>query len=420
MSSILIKNIANLVQVRQVHKNENTSLRPVKGEAMSDLPLLENAWLLLQGDKIEDFGQMDSCPDRADQIIDATDKMVFPSWCDSHTHLVFAGSREQEFVDRIRGLSYEEIAKRGGGILNSARKLNETPEEILLEQAYQRIQEVCRYGTGAIEIKSGYGLSLDGELKMLRVIQRLKKMTGLTIKATFLGAHAIPLAYKKNRAAYIDLIIEEMLPKIAEEELADYIDVFCEKGFYSVAETEKIILAGKSYGLKAKIHTNQFNCMGGIQTAVKHKAISVDHLEVLNEEEILCLQASDTMATLLPSAPFFINDHYPPARKMIEAGLAIALATDFNPGSTPSGRMSFVLSLACIKMRMLPEEAIHAATINGAFAMELGHTHGSITRGKQANVFLTKKMPSIAYLAYAFGTDLIDTVIINGKIIDKV
>ncbi|MFK8103617.1 MAG: imidazolonepropionase [Saprospiraceae bacterium] len=420
MSSILLKNIATLVQVDSIDYTEKASLLPIKGEAMSSLPQLQDAWLLLREDKIADFGTMDTCPVAADQVIDATGRMVFPSWCDSHTHLVFAGSRETEFVDRIRGLSYEEIAKRGGGILNSAQRLRDTSEELLLQQAYERLQEVMRYGTGAIEIKSGYGLSVAAEIKMLKVIQRLKKMTGLTIKATFLGAHAIPLAYKQNRAAYIKLIIEEMLPQIGEEGLADYIDVFCEKGFYTVAETEAIMEAGRTYGLKPKIHTNQFNCMGGIEAAVKYDAVSVDHLEVLNDAEIACLQSSNTIATLLPSAPFFINDHYPPARKMIEAGLPIALATDFNPGSTPSGRMSFVVSLACIKMRMLPEEAITAATLNGAFAMELGHSHGSIAKGKQANVFLTKKIPSIAYLPYAFGTDLIDTVIINGKIIDKV
>ncbi len=409
---LLIRDIKTLVQIEE----RPTSM--VSGSAMADLPSIDNAFLLLENGYIADFGAMENCPEYADKIINASGKMVFPTWCDSHTHLVYAGSREGEFVDRIRGLTYEEITRRGGGIMNSAKRLRDTPAEVLLENAYQRLLEVQSYGTGALEIKSGYGLNLDSELKMLRVIQRLKTMTEMTIKATFLGAHVIPQEYKENRTAYVDLIVDQMLPRIAEEGLADYCDVFCEKVAFSVAETERIIAAGQKYGLKAKIHTNQFNSMGGIQAAAKYDALSVDHLEVVNEEEIDCLKANKKMmSTLLPSAPFFLNDHYPPARKMIDAGLAVALATDFNPGSTPSGRMPFVLSLACVKMKMTPEEAINAATINGAYAIEEQTRLGSITRGKLANVFITKPMPSVAYMPYSFGTDLIETVIIKGKVI---
>lgn len=389
------------------------------GREMDKLSTLENAWLLLKDEQILDFGSMDNCPDRADEILDVEGKMVFPTWCDSHTHLVFAGSREGEFVDRIKGLTYEEIAKRGGGILNSAKRLQATSEDELYEQSYQRLQEIISYGTGVVEIKSGYGLTVESELKILRVIKRLKENTSATIKATFLGAHAIPLNYKSNRVGYIQLIINEMLPRIAAENLADYIDVFCEKVAFSVQETEQILFAGKRYGLKPKIHTNQFNCMGGIQAAIKAEAISVDHLEVVNEIEIAALQQSSTIATLLPSAPFFINDHYPPARQLMNANIPIALATDFNPGSTPSGRMSFVLSLACIKMRMTPNEVINAATLNGAAALELEKDYGSIAKGKVANIFITKKIPTIGYLMYAFGSDLIDEVILKGKRIYK-
>ena len=413
MGSILIKNIKKLVQVDE----STTSPRSVvKGEAMRQLPSIENAWLRIDGDRISDFGTMENCPESAGTIINAEGKMVFPSWCDSHTHLVFAGSREGEFADRINGLSYEEIAMRGGGILNSAQRLQNTSEEQLFEQSWKRLEEVKNFGTGAIEIKSGYGLTVEAELKMLRVIRKLKEQSDLSIKATFLGAHALPKAYKNDRKAYIDLVINDMLPKIANEGLADYIDVFCEKVAFSPEETELIIQAGQKFGLKAKIHTNQFNCMGGIQASVRNNAISVDHLEVVNDEEIECLLNSDTMPTLLPSAPFFLNDHYPPARKIIDAGLPVALATDYNPGSTPSGKMPFVLSLACVKMKMTPEEAINAATINGAAAMEIQNTHGSIGIGKVANVFITKPIPSIAYIPYSFGSDHIETVILGGKI----
>ncbi len=410
MPSILIQNIKLLTQVRK-------TVEPLKGAEMRDLPGLKNAWLLIDNQKIKDFGTMDTCPDNADEVIDATGRLVLPSWCDSHTHLVYAGSREGEFVDRINGLSYEEIARRGGGILNSAARLQDTPEEELFEQASLRLEEIQSYGTGAVEIKSGYGLNTEAELKMLRVIRRLKEKSKVAIKATFLGAHALPLKYKADRNAYLDLLIDEMLPKIADQGLADYIDVFCEKVAFSVEETEQVMEAGAKYGLKPKIHTNQFNCMGGIQASVKHGAISVDHLEVINEEEIDCLLNSNTIGTLLPSAPFFINDHYPPARQMLDAGMAVALATDFNPGSTPSGRMPFVLSLACIKMRMSPEEAVNAATVNGAFAMELGSTHGSIAKGKVANVFITKPISSVAFIPYSFGSDLVDQVILQGSLI---
>ncbi len=409
MASILIKNIKKLVQAEE-------SRQIVKGKAMAHLPAIDNAWLLIEGKTISGFGKMDTCPDTAETVIHADGKMVFPSWCDSHTHLVFAGSRETEFVDRIKGLTYEEIAARGGGILNSAERLQQTSEEQLYEQSQLRLEEVKNFGTGAIEIKSGYGLTLEAELKMLRVIRRLRENSPLTIKATFLGAHALPKAYKQNREAYIRLVIDEMLPQIAGEGLADYIDVFCEKVAFTPDETGRIIQAGARYGLKAKIHTNQFNSMGGIEASVRNGAISVDHLEVVNDAEIDCLLGAETMPVLLPSAPFFLNDHYPPARKIIDAGLPVALATDYNPGSTPSGKMPFVLSLACIKMKMTPEEAINAATINGAAAMELQATHGSIGKGKIANLFITKPIPSIAYIPYAFGGDHIEQVILNGRL----
>lgn len=407
--SILFKNIKALIQV------ETTQREVVRGAEMQHLPVLEHAFLLTEGERIVHFGSMDDCPDRAEEVIDCAGRLVFPCWCDSHTHLVFAATREEEFVDRIRGLSYEEIAARGGGILNSARKLRATSADELFEQAMERLEEVSHAGTGAIEIKSGYGLTLESELKMLRVIRRLKEASKLTIKATFLGAHAVPLEYRPNREAYLRLLIEEMLPAIAAEGLADYIDVFCEKIAFSVEETERLIEAGAKYDLPAKIHTNQFNCMGGIQVSVRHGARSVDHLEVVNDEEMACLNSAQTIPTLLPSAPFFLNQgHYPPARKMIDAGLPVALASDYNPGTTPSGRMPFVISLACIKMRMLPEEAIHAATLNGAFAMEVQKDHGTIAKGKYASVFVTKKIPSIAYLPYAFGSDVIERVMLKG------
>ena len=407
---LLIKNIKQLVQI------EEKARKWVAGKAMADLPSLNNAFLLIENGKIADFGEMKNCKHKAETIVDASGKMVFPSWCDSHTHVVYAASREHEFVDRIKGLSYEEIAENGGGILNSAKRLQATSEEELLHDALERLNEIQGFGTGAVEIKSGYGLSLESELKMLRVIKKLRKLTPLTIKATFLGAHAIPTIYKNNRAAYIDLIIDEMLPQIAAENLADYIDVFCEKGFFTPEETEKILLAGKNYGLKAKVHANELAYSGGVQVGVKCDAISVDHLECVGDDEINCLLQSETMPTLLPSTAFFLNLEYAPARKMISAGLPVALASDYNPGTTPSGRMPFVISLACIKMRMLPEEAINAATLNTAYAMDVSDELGSIAKGKKANVFITKPMDSIARIPYSFGSDLIETIILNGEI----
>ena len=406
----LFTNIKTLVQA------ETTSRRLVKGADMAHLPLLNDAWLLTEGELIHSFGTMDTCPTRADEILDVSGRMIFPCWCDSHTHIVYAGSREAEFVDRIRGLSYEAIARRGGGILHSAARLRATPESVLVEQAQARLLEIQGFGTGAVEIKSGYGLSVDAELKMLRVIRRLREWSPLSIKATFLGAHALPPEFRDNREGYLRLVVEEMLPRIADEGLADYMDVFCEKGFFTVAETERLMEAGARYGLRAKIHTNQFHSLGGIEAAVKHRALSVDHLEVLTEAEIALLRDSDTMPTLLPTAPFFINDeHYPPARQMLDAGLPIALATDYNPGTSPSGRMPFVLSLACIKLRLRPEEVINAATLNGAYAMELADSHGSIVPGKIANLFITRPIPSVAYLPYAFGSDLVERVFIRGQ-----
>jgi imidazolonepropionase len=408
MPTTLIHNIKSLVQV--YHETPSA----VKGEALKKLPQLNNAWLLFEYDRIKDFGPMASCPENADNYVDAEGGMVFPSWCDSHTHLVFAASREGEFVDKINGLTYAEIAAKGGGIINSARRLGEMSEQELFEGAMVRLKEIAGYGTGAVEIKSGYGLSYEGELKMLRVIKRLKASSPLTIKATFLGAHALPQQYKENREAYLKLLIEDILPVIAEEALADYIDAFCEKGFFTPEETARIIEAGAKFGLKAKIHTNQFNSMGGIEASVNGGALSVDHLEVINDEEIACLAESKTMPVMLPSAPFFLNDPYPPARKLINAGLPVVLATDYNPGSSPSGKMPFVLSLACVKMKMLPEEAINAATINGAYAMELEADHGSIKRGNVANCFITKPIPSAAYIPYAFGSDVVAKAFVKG------
>lgn len=408
----LIINIKELLQVREA------GIAKVSGKEMAHLPLLNNAWLLIDDNLIAGFGTMDSCPDTTGlTIIDAAGKAVLPAWCDSHTHIVYAGNRVQEFVDRINGLSYEEIFNRGGGILNSAKKLNESSENDIYEQSKQRLEEVMQQGTGAVEIKSGYGLTLEGELKMLRVIKRLKEKYPVAVKATFLGAHAFPSEYKENHSGYIDLIVNEMLPKIAEEKLADYIDAFLETGYFSVAETERIMEAGKKYGMPAKIHVNQFTAIDGIGACVKHDALSVDHLEIVTDEDIEALKGTDTMPVALPTCSFFISIPYTPARKMIDAGLPLALATDFNPGTTPSGNMNLVVATACIKMKMTPEEAINAATINGAYAMGLSDTHGSITVGKRANLIITKPVASYYQLPYAFGTNLIETVIIEGKAI---
>jgi imidazolonepropionase len=411
MKTILI-NIKELIQVREM------GVQKVSGSEMSVLPIIKNAYLLLENDIISDFGSMENCPNQVfEQVIDATDRIVMPTWCDSHTHLVYAGNRIQEFVDRINGLSYEEIANRGGGILNSAQKLNETAENEIYEQSKVRLEEVMKLGTGAIEIKSGYGLSVVGELKMLRIIKRLAKNYPIQIKATFLGAHAFPKEYKENHAGYIDLIINEMLPKIAAEKLADYIDVFLEAGYFSVEETEQIMIAGKKHGLIPKIHVNQFTAIGGIAVCVKQNALTVDHLEVVTDEDIEVLKKAGTMAVALPSCSYFISIPYTPARKMIAAGLPLALASDYNPGTTPSGNMNFVVATACIKMKMTPEEAINAATINGAYAMGISNTHGSITKGKKANIILTKPSHSFYQLPYEFGSNLIEKVFIEGKLI---
>ncbi|WP_281310319.1 imidazolonepropionase [Flavobacterium flavigenum] len=406
----LITNIKELLQVRE------TSVAKVSGAEMAILPTIKNAFLIIRDNLIADFGAMENLPDvTADQIIDATGRVVLPCWCDSHTHIVYAGNREQEFVDRINGFSYEEIANRGGGILNSAKKLNETSEQEIYEQSRLRLEELMNLGTGAVEIKSGYGLTVEGELKMLRVIKKLADNYPICIKSTFLGAHAFPLHYKENKEGYIDEIISKMLPEIAKNKLAEYIDVFCESGYFSVEETEKIMQAGIDFGLKPKIHVNQFNSIGGIQAGVKFNAISVDHLEIMNPEDIEALKATETMPVALPSCSYFLSIPYTPAREMINAGLPIALATDFNPGSTPSGNMNFVVATACIKMKMTPEEAINAATINGAYAMGLSETHGSITKGKRANLIITKPVSSFYQIPYAFGSNLIESVIIEGK-----
>ena len=409
----LIINIKELLQVR------DASVLKVSGAEMAVLPTIKNAYLVIEDNLIADFGSMEDLPEELnpEKCIDVDGKIVLPAWCDSHSHIVYAGNREQEFVDRINGLSYEDIANRGGGILNSAKKLNETSEEEIFNQSKARLEEVMRIGTGAIEIKSGYGLTVEGELKMLRVINRLSKEYLITIKATFLGAHAFPLEFKENRKGYIDLIINKMLPEIAKYKLADFIDVFCETGYFTVTETEQIIEAGIRFGLKPKIHVNQFNSIGGIQAAIKYKALSVDHLEVITAEDIEALKNSETMAVALPSCSYFLSIPFTPAREIIAAGLPLALATDFNPGSTPSGNMNFVVATACIKMRMTPEEAINAATINGAYAMGISNTHGSITIGKKANLIITKPISSYYQLPYAFGSNLIETVLIEGEII---
>ena len=407
----LIINIKELLQVR-----ENT-IDKVSGSEMAILPSINNAYLLITNGTIEAFGSMRNCPKiNVDKTIDASGKIVLPSWCDSHTHLVYAGNREQEFVDRINGLTYEEIANRGGGILNSAKKLNETSEEEIYNQSKVRLEEIIKQGTGAVEIKSGYGLTVEGELKMLRVIKKLAENYPITIKATFLGAHAFPTEFKENHTGYIDLIINEMLPKVAEEKLADYIDAFCETGYFSVEETERIMKAGNQYGLRSKIHVNQFTAINGIDACVKHKALSVDHLEIVTDEDIEVLKNTETMPVALPTCSYFISIPYTPARKIISAGLPLALASDFNPGTSPSGNMNFVVATACIKMKMTPEEAINAATINGAYAMGISETHGSITIGKIANLIITKPLNSFYELPYAFGSNLIEQVILDGKV----
>ncbi|HBS87076.1 MAG: imidazolonepropionase [Bacteroidetes bacterium GWF2_38_335] len=411
--TLLIKNIKQLIQ---------TEDKPVKwkaGKSMSELNIVENAYLEIAGDKIADFGSMKNCPKKANEVIDASGKLVLPSFCDSHTHLVYAGSREIEYVDKIKGLSYEEIAKRGGGILNSAKLLRDTSEDCLFEQAMARINEIISMGTGAVEIKSGYGLDTESELKMLRVIKRIKEAAPVTVKATFLGAHSVPAEYRGNQTEYVDKVIYEMLPQVAAENLADYIDVFCDKGFFTVEETDRILIAGMKYGLRPKIHANELANSGGIQVGVKYNALSVDHLEYTGDDEIIALLKSETMPTLLPGAAFFLGMIDPPVRKMINAGLPVCLASDFNPGSSPSGNMKLIMSFGCVKLRMLPEEVINATTINGAYAMGIEDTHGSIAKGKVANVYITKPVSGYEFLPYAYGSSLVDTVILNGKIVSK-
>ena len=406
----LFVNIKELIQVR------DASISFLRGKEMNELPTLKKAYLVVEGGCIFDFGTMDNCPEFSkDEVIDCTGKMILPTWCDSHTHLVYAGSRESEFVDRIKGATYEEIAAKGGGILNSAKKLQKTTENDLYFSSAERLERVISLGTGAIEIKSGYGLTVEAELKMLRLIKRLKKSYDLPIKSTFLGAHAIPSKFKSDKQAYIDLIINEMLPAIADEGLADFMDVFCEKGYFSVNDMEKLLKAGATYGLVPKVHVNQFNALGGVEAAVRHKALSVDHLEILTDADIKALQGSSTMPVGLPGCSFFLGIPYTPARRLIDAGLPFALASDYNPGSAPSGNMNFVVAAGCIHMKLTPEEAINAATLNAAYAMGLSDSVGSITRGKLANLILTRPIPSYGYIPYAFGDNCIEQVYISGK-----
>lgn len=410
--AILVINIKELVQV------EDRPSKWVAGADMAKLRSIKNAWLLTKDDLIADFGSMDQMPKdlKYEECIDATGRMVFPSFVDSHTHLVYPASREIEYIDKIKGLSYEQIAERGGGILNSAKKMAEASEDFLVEQALKRLDTIMEYGTGAVEIKSGYGLNTASELKMLRAIKRLKEVSPLEIKATFLGAHAVPLAYKGNQEKYVDLVIEEMLPQVAEEKLADYIDVFCDKGFFTVKDTDRILEAASKYGLTPKIHANELDYSGGIQVGVKHQALSVDHLEFTGKEEIEALLSSGTMATILPGAAFFLNMVYAPAREMMDAGLPIALASDFNPGSAPSGNMQLIMAMGSILYRMTPEEVINATTINTAYAMGLGQEMGSICKGKRASFYITKEIPTYEYMPYSFGDNKVDQVVLNGKI----
>ena len=412
---LILQNIKELIQIEQEARTW------VAGQEMAKLPVLKDAYLIIQDDRIESFGLMsdftfDDLNDDLVMEIDCTGKLVMPAYCDSHTHLVFPASREKEFVDRINGLSYEEIAQRGGGILNSAKRMEEASEEELFDSAMLRLDEIMRMGTGAVEIKSGYGLSVESELKMLRVIRRLKENSPLIIKSTFLGAHAIPAAYREKRREYIELIIHEMLPVVASDELADYMDVFCDQGFFTVEETEQLLMAGVKYGLRPKIHANELGLTGGIQTGVKYNALSVDHLEFVGDDEIKSLQNSETMPTVLPGAAFFLNMRCSPVRDMMNAGLPVALASDYNPGSSPSGNMNLVQSMACVNYKMTPEEAINAVTINSAYAMGLERSYGSICPGKQASVFITKELPGYEAIPYYFGANPVETVIIDGEI----
>ena len=405
---------SNIKELKQVYDSTPSLIR---GAEMAVVPSIQEAYLLIENDIIIEYGSMDHCPKHVDKVIDATGKYIFPTWCDSHTHIVFAASREEEFIMKIEGKTYEDIAAKGGGILNSAKKMQSIGEDDLYRFTASRLQQLIQLGTGAIEIKSGYGLSVESELKMLRVIQRLKQAFNIPIKATFLGAHAFPSEYKSNHEGYINLIIEEMLPAIAKENLADYIDAFCETGFFSAEETDQILTAGARYGLKAKIHANQLNISGGVQVGVKHNAISVDHLEAVDEAVMQCLSDSTTIATLLPSCSFFLGIPFAPARDMINNNIAISLASDYNPGSTPSGNIPFLFSLACIKMKLKPNEVLNALTINAAYAMEVQDLVGTITVGKKANFILTKAMPSFDYMPYSFGENCIESVYINGELV---
>lgn len=406
----LFTNIKELIQVEDIPK------KFISGKEMKKLPILKNAYLIIEDEFILDFGTMENLPStiKHDTIVDVTDKLILPTWCDSHTHIVFAGNRVQEFVDRINGLTYEEIANNGGGILNSAKLLQNTSDDEIYKQSATRLEEVMKLGTGAIEIKSGYGLTKDAELKMLRVIKKLKDNYPIAIKSTFLGAHALPKEYKNRKSDYLTDVIENILPQVAKENLAEFIDIFCETGYFSVEDTERLLQAGKNFGLIPKTHVNQFNAIGGVQTSVKFNALSVDHLEEMRDEDIEILKNTKTMPVALPSCSYFLSIPYTPARKMIDAGLPLALATDYNPGSTPSGNMNFVVSTACIKMKMTPEEAINAATINGAYAMGLEKTHGSICKGKKANFIITKRIPNYNFIPYSFGNNQISEVYIEG------
>ena len=410
--SLLVKNIGTIVGIDESGRTR------VSGKAMGEITMLENAWLLTDGTRIKDYGTMDNIPDADDnEVIDAQEGWLFPSFCDSHTHIVYAGSREQEFLDKINGLSYEEIAKRGGGILNSADRLHDTTEDELYRQAMERIDEIVAMGTGLVEVKSGYGLTLEDELKILRVIRRIKESAPIEVRATFLGAHAVGRAYKGRQSEYVEHVCNDMIPAVAAEGLADYVDVFCDRGFFTPEETARIIETGARYGLRAKIHANELAVSGGVEVGVAHDALSVDHLESMGDEQIEALRGSETMPTMLPGCAFFLGITYPPARKMIDAGLAVALASDFNPGTAPSGNMRFVVSLASIKMKMTPAEALNAATLNSACAMGESKDFGSITRGKMANFYITKPLPSLAFMPYAHQTPIIERVVLKGKII---
>ena len=410
--SLLVKNIGTLVGIDESHREW------VEGKAMSEIGTIENGWLLTDGCRIADYGTMDSMPSiEGCEVLDAEGGWLFPSFCDSHTHLVWAGSRDQEFLDKLNGLSYEEIAKRGGGILNSADRLHDTSEDELYRQAMERVEEIIANGTGLVEIKSGYGLTLEDELKMLRVIRRISETSPIAVRATFLGAHAVGRAYAGRQQEYVNHVCRDMLPAVAQQGIAQFVDVFCDRGFFTVEQTAQIMSEAAKYGIRAKIHANELAVSGGVEVGVEHNALSVDHLESMGDEQIAALKGSKTMPTMLPGCAFFLGISYPPARKMIEGGLPVALASDFNPGTAPSGNMRFVVALASIKMKMTPAEAINAATLNSAYAMGESRDYGSITRGKVANFFITKSMPSLAYIAYAHQTPIIRHIVLNGEYI---